>query len=176
MRPGSGRVPRSGCARAGDVDPLEVMTAVSEDLAAVEPQLRLLMIRSSSSSTESPVSRNQAIRDMFLPGRSSSPGICSSTYCLCKFCICLHIGKHRLIPLFALIICRLACHQTHHTKLVVPGCIELFPEFRTESGLAIKMFDIILARLNVLLGAVQVIVMSSYSFDRSKHLMLALKK
>lgn len=38
------------------------------------------------------------------------------------------------------------------------------------------MFDIIiLARLNVLLGAVQVIVMSSYSFDRSKHLMLAFK-
>ena len=31
-----------GCARAGDVDPLEAATAVSEDLAAVEPQLRLV--------------------------------------------------------------------------------------------------------------------------------------
>ena len=50
----------------------------------------------------------------------------------CKFCICLHIGKHCLIPLLALIICRLACHQTHHTKLARSGCIELFPEFRTE--------------------------------------------
>ena len=55
--------------------------------------------------------------------------------------------------------------QTHHTELARSGCIELFPEFRTEFRLAIKMFDIIiLARLNVLLGAVQVIVMSSYSF------------
>ena len=71
------------CARAGDVDPLEAATAVSEDLAAVEPQLRLVDHQVFSSSTESPVLRKSS-HTRYVPSRSIifTPGSCSSTYCL----------------------------------------------------------------------------------------------
>ncbi len=72
-----------GCARAGDVDPLEAATAVSEDLAAVEPQLRLV-----DDQVFQFVDRKPRLAEIepyeYVPSRSIifTPGICSSTYCL----------------------------------------------------------------------------------------------
>lgn len=72
-----------GCARAGDVDPLEAATAVSEDLAAVEPQLRLV-----DDQVFQFVDRKPRLAEIepyeICPSRSIifTPGSCSSTYCL----------------------------------------------------------------------------------------------
>ncbi len=72
MRPGSVECLGQGCARAGDVDPLEAASAVPENLAAVKPQLRLVDDQVFQFIDRKPRPGNQAIQGTFLPGRSSS--------------------------------------------------------------------------------------------------------
>ena len=72
-----------GCARAGDVDPLEAATAVSEDLAAVEPQLRLVDDQVFQFVDRKPrLAEIEPYEICSLQVDHLQPGSCSSTYCL----------------------------------------------------------------------------------------------
>ena len=71
------------CARAGDVDPLEAATAVSEDLAAVEPQLRLVDHQVFQFVDRKPrLAKIEPYKVCSSRSIIFTPGSCSSTYCL----------------------------------------------------------------------------------------------